>query len=293
MNLRQGLSSAAHRVSNTGVLTPAVVVSSRDHQMVSDESEAGLSRVPPVAVRRQLRREVGFGCPVSGCGNPYLEYHHFDPPWNEEHHHDPDRMIALCATHHAKADAFTVEQLRGLKSVPDDRPEVAGRFEWMRDEVLAIVGGNYYHETPVMVAFRGEPMIWFERDADNTMLLNLRVLTRSGEPRTRLLNNDWFIRGDPEDVESPPNGSYLRVRYANGDDVSVQFREWKQRAGLVAVHPRVDVLGDAVKFPLVTAEIHVAVGGSNIRFGPKSTTVGGLMMTGGVISRCGTGFAFS
>lgn len=163
----------------------------------------------------------------------------------------------------------------------------------MREEILAIVGGNYYYETPIMVAFRDEPMIWFGRDHDNTMLLNLRVLTRSGEPRTRLQNNDWFIRGEPEDVESPPNGSYLRVKYSNGDDVAIRFREWTDAARLFAAHPPVDFLEDQMTFPLVTAEIHVAVGGSNIRFGPKTTTIGGGILTDCVTSGGAIGMSFS
>jgi hypothetical protein len=40
----------------------------------------GLPRRPPMDVIRLLRSEVGFCCPVEGCGNPYLTWHHFDPP---------------------------------------------------------------------------------------------------------------------------------------------------------------------------------------------------------------------
>ena len=61
------------------------------------------------------------------CGSPYLTWHHFNPPWSERHHHDPDGMIALCLQHHEQADAgtFTVEQLRDLrqqvvKALPQD-----------------------------------------------------------------------------------------------------------------------------------------------------------------------------
>ena len=51
-----------------------------------------------------------------------------------------------------------------MKQVPLDRPEVSGRFEWMREDILAVVGGSFFYETPKMVIFRDEPMIWFERD---------------------------------------------------------------------------------------------------------------------------------
>ena len=39
-----------------------------------------MNRTPPKKVIQTLRQEVGFGCPIPNCGNPYLEWHHFDPP---------------------------------------------------------------------------------------------------------------------------------------------------------------------------------------------------------------------
>jgi hypothetical protein len=258
--------------------------------MARDDST--VSRTPPTEVRRRLRREVGFGCPVAQCGNPYLEYHHFDPPWEEEHHHDPARMIALCATHHAKAGAWTVDQLRSMKNISPDRLDIRGRFEWMREDVLAVVGGNFFYETPKMVVFRDEPMIWFERDEDRRLLLNLRMLTTSGLPRTRLENNDWIIRGDPVDVESPPNGSRLRVRYENGDEICIRFREWAESEALHAVYPRALELGSCLRFPLVTAEINVEVGGTDVKFGPTTTRLPGAQITGCIASHCGAGFVF-
>jgi hypothetical protein len=76
-----------------------------------------MDRNPPAGIRRQLAREVGFGCPVSRCGSPYLTWHHFDPPWAVRKHHDPAGMVALCRDHHPEADAggFTVDQLREFK----------------------------------------------------------------------------------------------------------------------------------------------------------------------------------
>ena len=116
-----------------------------------------MNRTPPTAVRCELKREVGFGCPVPDCGNPYLYWHHFDPPWDVRQHHDPDGMIALCGLHHPKADAgaYSKEQLREFKRrVAERAEEVKGRFEWMRHSLLAVVGGNFYYETPVVFQFR-------------------------------------------------------------------------------------------------------------------------------------------
>jgi len=250
-----------------------------------------LNRKPPTAVRRELRREVGFGCPVEGCGIPYLEYHHFDPEWHVEKHHRPEGMIALCSTHHAKADAWTIEQCRELKRNPHTA-EVSGRFEWMRREVVAIIGGNYYHETPNMVVFRDRPIIWFERDDRGYLLLSIRMLSISGQPRTELTANDWEILGEPIEVDSPPNGSFLQVKYENGDEVGIRFKKWDSAEKLREVHPRILVLGDQIRFPLVTAEVHLSVGGTDIRFNSKKSELGGLQMQGNVISRCGNGLVF-
>jgi hypothetical protein len=92
---------------------------------------AGPGRDPYRDVKRRLRREVGFTCPVEGCGNPYLTWHHFDPPWRVEHHHRPEGMIALCLEHAAQADndAFTHDQLRALKHAGGTgRSTVGARF---------------------------------------------------------------------------------------------------------------------------------------------------------------------
>lgn len=257
---------------------------------MSDRADSGeLSRTPPTDVRRQLRREVGFGCPIEGCGTPYLEYHHFDPPWHVEHHHDPARMIALCSKHHAQADAWAPEELREIKANVDSGI-VVGRFEWMKRDVLAIAGGNYYYETPNIVVFWDEPVIWFTRDDKGRLLLSFRMLSQANEPRTMMDANDWFITGDPEDVESPPGGKSLLVKYANGDRVSVEFKQWGSPAELAAKHPRpVEALGSELVFPLVSVEVNLRVGGTNFALTPSKSTFGGVTMTGNVMSRCGTG----
>jgi hypothetical protein len=179
-----------------------------------------------------------------------------------------------------------------MKVQPSDRPDVQGRFQWMREDILVVVGGNFFYETPNMVVFRGDPMIWYERDEERRLLLNLRVLTSSGQPRTRLQNNDWFIRGDPVEVESPPNGARLRVRYDNGDDLTIRFREWTDSSHLETVFPRALALGSELRFPLVTAEVTVDVGGTDIRFGPTSTQLHGIQISGSVVSHCQNGFVF-
>jgi hypothetical protein len=104
-----------------------------------------INRTPPERVKQTLREEVGFGCPIPGCREPFLTWHHFDPPWHERHHHDPDGMIALCTRHHAMADrdVFSRVQLRAFKNSPHSVEEVRAKFEWARPKQLVRLGGFY------------------------------------------------------------------------------------------------------------------------------------------------------
>ena len=92
-------------------------------------------------------------------------------------------MIALCREHADQADngAFTYEQLQALKSSGGDRREtVAGRFNWMRHEILARIGGNFYYRTPVILELGSMPCIWLSRDEQAFLMVNFRMPTISG-----------------------------------------------------------------------------------------------------------------
>lgn len=237
-----------------------------------------MNRTPPNEVRRQLRREVGFGCPVPGCGSPYLYWHHFDPPWAERQHHNLEGMIALCGAHHAKADAgaFTKEQLREFKlGGRNAATGLRGRLDWMRHDLLAVVGGNFYYEIPVVVQFRGQPTIWFNRDEDRYLLLNVRMLTASGQPRMRIEDNFWIERGDPEDIECPPSGKLIHVMYENEDKLRIEFSELKSADALRARYPDACVDCWQVSFPMTAMELQMKVRGTDLELGARETTLPG------------------
>jgi hypothetical protein len=251
-----------------------------------------MTRTPPVSIRRQLRSEVGFGCPAPDCGNPYLYWHHFDPPWSERQHHNPEGMIALCGEHHAKADAgaFSADQLRHLKEGGATRSEeVRGRFDWMRRELLAVVGGNFYYRTPVIFQFRKERAIWFNRDPDGYLLLNFRMLTTSGQPCIRIEDNSWLPRGDPDDLECPPSGKLLKVSYDNGDFLRIEFFEADSIEFLQRRYPDARPSDWDLPFPITLVEVHNRVGGTTVEFGPKGTKLGGIAVTGMFAENCGAG----
>jgi len=261
-----------------------------------------MNRTPPKAVRQELRREVGFGCPIPGCGNPYLTWHHFNPPWHEKEHHNPEGMIALCLEHHKKADygAFNVDQLLELKKSKAE--EVSGRFDWMRSNVLGVVGSCFYYETHVLVAMDDQPLVWWSRDDRGSFLLNITFPTISGEERLRVEDNFFLGIGEPDDLECPPSGKKLSVVYRNGDSLDISFKElssYNDIAQAYTVEPPKDIMAEMAsrlpdgfsekmlelmshpscpvpndlieKYPVTAVEISMKVGGTGIEFGPKWT----------------------
>ena len=167
---------------------------------------------PPANVRKALRSEVGFVCPVDGCGSPYLTWHHFDPPWRVRAHHEPSGMIALCLQHHKEADsgAFTSAQLRKLKSTGDKRP-IRGRFNWKREQLILEAGGGLYIRCPVLLEVGDRPMIWLTSDSQGNQLLNLDIWDSDGQLAFSMRDNDWIVVGDLHDLEAPPSARSLVV----------------------------------------------------------------------------------
>lgn len=253
-----------------------------------------MERTPPVAVRRELRREVGYGCPVADCASPYLTWHHFDPPWREIEHHEPQGMIALCGEHHAQADsgAFTREQLHDLKSIgATQNVSIQGRFNWMRNRLLAVVGGSFYYETPIIFQFRGEPAIWFNRDERGALLLNIRMLTVSGAPRMRIEDNFWLTRGEMTDLECPPSGRVLHAKYENSDELRIEFFELRTGQDLNDRYPDANSTHWKIDFPITVVEILERVGQTDVEFGPRWTKLPGGKLKNLFIRDCGVGIS--
>ena len=256
-----------------------------------------MSRTPPVDVVRKLRVEVGFGCPLPGCGNPYLEWHHFDPPYADEAHHRPEGMIALCAEHHKKADAgaYTREQLRSFKTNHANAETVRGSFEWLRNDLLAVVGGNFYYETLKVIQVDGVDLVSFSRDEEGYLRLNVQMLSLSAQPRARIEENMWSNIGTPSDLKSPPSGKLLEISYPTGDRLSVYFFE------LASIDAAVKRYGPAgfkgapdVRFPITAVEVNLAIGSAGISLSPAGTNLPrNNSISGCFIARCGTGVSVS
>ena len=253
-----------------------------------------MDRKPPAEIRRALRREVGFGCPIPGCASPYLEWHHFDPPWREREHHELTGMIALCSDHHPKADAgaYTKAQLISFKSNPR-RDEIEGRFDWLRNRLLAVVGGCFYYETLTVFEYRSTPIIWFRRDDDGHLLLNLKMLSKSVDERLLVEDSFWMAKGAPLDFECPPSGKLIHGKYPNGDEVRIEFFELGSVSDAAKRYPDARAEEWPIEFPITAVEVQNQIGGTGLGFGPRWTKMPGFQIANSVSSHCGCGISLS
>jgi hypothetical protein len=185
-----------------------------------------LRRDPPPEVKRILREEVGFGCPVRGCREPFLSWHHFDPPWRERKHHDPAGMIALCVKHHAMADrgVWSKDQLRAFKNSPHSIEEVKAKFEWARPRQLVRTGGHYMGGKQLsMVVGVGHPdqeLIGLHENSEGLLEFSFELRSPKGLLLASMKNNMFSSRSDLlYDLSVDTGATKIKIRVRKKDVV--------------------------------------------------------------------------
>lgn len=181
-----------------------------------------------------------------------------------------------------------MDQLKALKLEGRDRnQQVAGRFNWMRQQILAVVGGNFYYEVPTIIQIAGRPVIWWNRSEDGLMLLNVRMLSASSEPRAWIEDNDWISEGVAADIECPPSGKLLRIDYLCGDQLRVEFMEIDSPEALTAMYGT--QAPPDVEFPLTVVEVQMEVANTPLSFSARESRVGGGVISGSWMLQCQVG----
>ena len=184
----------------------------------------------PRPVRKVLRKEVAFGCPVRGCGSAYLSYHHFDPPLAIKKHNNPEGMIALCLPHHKSADqgAFSKSQLRMMKECPylvetGELPQ--GSFAWKRERLFLLAGNNSISARDTLLTHGGQKILWLSRDKDNNELLNLDFYDSDGQIIVQMQDNDWTVNVPLDDINCSASGHRLNLRAPRHEvHMNIHFR---------------------------------------------------------------------
>ena len=184
----------------------------------------------------------------------------------------------------------------------------------MREELVAVVGGNFYVRTPIALRVQDVPVVWFNRDEEGRLLVNLQMLTTSGEPRLAMIDNFWMTEGvDEQGIVCPPSGRLVSAKYPNGDALKVEFQEigssddfekrfppptlpndLKSRLERMGVplpdlSHRDSIASCGLHFPLAVVEITMKIAETDIDLGPRRTLIGGNTIAGSWVSGCSVG----
>jgi hypothetical protein len=198
-----------------------------------------ISRTPPKNVRELLRKEVNFGCPIPGCGVPYLTWHHFDPTFRDmkkQHNpkHDPKGIIALCHKDAELADGgrWTPDQLRQMKQNPYvTLGKMQESYDYLRKNTVCIIGNISYNVRNIL-EIDGERVIGFERDSEGYVRLNLLIRNSNDDVILQMENNDWTAFTDEVlDLVCPPRGKELQIISKDKKtDFKIRFDEYSEDA---------------------------------------------------------------
>ncbi len=193
-----------------------------------------MDRSPSENVKNVLRREVNWGCPFPGCGSPFLMFHHFDPPWREQQHHNPDGMIALCVEHatYADGDSYSKEYLRTLKKHPFIQERINAVWSWQPEQLLFLVGGSFVFSEGPALSLHGTPVLKAKRIAipdDDRSYVVLSGVLRSGDGKTIMEitdNNVSVPVGDITLLRASTRGKDFKIEYRSGDKLSLRYRRY-------------------------------------------------------------------
>ena len=187
-----------------------------------------MRRTPPENIQRELRREVGYGCPVDGCRQPFLTWHHFDPPWAFRPHHDQQGMIALCRQHHDFADAggFSNDELRSLKTRDYSADSVKANFPWAKMAMLIRLGGCYSGGSSAVLRVSGDPVVSLTNGPSGLIFLSFSLKLPDGAIVASMIENAF--QSDPltlHDLSCTASATRIKVWFAPRDiglDLSFQ-----------------------------------------------------------------------
>ncbi|MNQ51824.1 hypothetical protein D3C85_658200 [compost metagenome] len=255
-----------------------------------------MNRTPPIEVQRILRKENGYKCVIPNCEIPYLEYHHFNPPWHIENHHNPEGMIALCPQHHRQADggAYTNAQLDKFKvNARQEFEKVKGEFQYLRNQILLIAGGNFYLNNNIEVSIKMRPVIWFEKDENDYKLLNIELLDQNNNIYFKIENNVWSVINNVKDIECPPNGRKLNINFKNGDNIKLEFKELKNEEDILKINSSNFNFLNSVRntLPITVLSLEMKLEDSKINFKKDKSLIGNASMVGCFASNNGIGLS--
>lgn len=153
----------------------------------------------------------------------------------------------------------------------------------MRRELLVVAGGNFFYQCPLIFSVANVRCIWFERDEDRYLLLNVRMPSLADRPTARIENNVWTVAPNVNELICPPGGRLIDVDYGNGDKFRAAFFLASSADKLKMRYPESVKWSSHLSFPLTIVELWETAHGTAISFGPKETRLPGSSLSGNFV----------
>jgi len=186
----------------------------------------GLTRDIPEPIRRSVRQRCGFGCVV--CGDPFITYHHFDPPFKDAPAHRAEGITLLCQrchadeTHHRLApDYVRQHNAKPYCLCAGHTRHCLVRSSISTGKPLTFKIGSATFDTRVVLMYEWEELISFKPpEAENApWRLSAKISDLNGRELLKIVDNEWRIGIERYDITTC--GETIEVREARGKVILV------------------------------------------------------------------------
>ena len=181
-------------------------------------NQFGLPRRIPEEVKRAVRQRCGYGCVL--CGSSIVEYEHVRPEFSKARAHDPNGIVLLCPTCHAKKTRNFLSTRRVLEALESPAAKQQGfAFSDLEDHSshpYVVLAGLTLKNCRTPIEVRGLPLIRVE-DAEAARApyqLSASFFDQQGRPSLFIRRNEWQVSSESWDVEAV--GGKVTVRTGPG-----------------------------------------------------------------------------
>jgi hypothetical protein len=167
----------------------------------------------PDLIKRQLRKEAGFGCVK--CGFPIYDYHHIVPYTPIDPHFRPQDMLVLCPNCHREATvgAMLEQEQRYLKAHPFNlqRGYANGQLKINQKELVVSTGGVQLINDSCILVIDDEPLLALSSGQNGTLELSLAVYDDKDNILATIDQNSWR-QGDSSIWDMEFGYQWLKIR---------------------------------------------------------------------------------
>lgn len=174
-----------------------------------------LSRAIPPEIKREIRKNSGFGCII--CGTAIVEYDHVDPEFKYAKEHDSNKMTLLCPNCHSKKTRKFLSKETILEYMRNPITKKQGFSQDCLDldlskPLIVKIGNCTFEDVHIPIMMSSIPLITILRPEENSKyaILSAKFYDCSGNNTLIIQNNEWKASSDVWDLEVTSGRIYIK-----------------------------------------------------------------------------------